>query len=159
MLGERDIHREYQAVCRGVMTAGGTVDAPLDRHPVDRVRMAVREGGRESVTHYRVLKRFRGHTHVRVLLDTGRTHQIRVHMAHIGYPLVGDRVYGGRLALPKGAGEEVNSLLRRFPRQALHAARLSLAHPITGEPLEVISPLPEDLRELLEVLGRDVGPG
>jgi 23S rRNA pseudouridine1911/1915/1917 synthase len=159
MLGERDIHREYQAVCRGVMTAGGTVDAPLDRHPVDRVRMAVREGGRESVTHYRVLKRFRGHTHVRVLLDTGRTHQIRVHMAHIGYPLVGDRVYGGRLALPKGAGEEVNSLLRRFPRQALHAARLSLAHPITGEPLEVISPLPEDLRELLEVLGRDVDPG
>ncbi len=159
MLGERDIHREYQAVCRGVMTAGGTVDAPLDRHPVDRVRMAVREGGRESVTHYRVLKRFRGHTHVRVLLDTGRTHQIRVHMAHIGYPLVGDRVYGGRLALPKGAGEEVTALLRRFPRQALHAARLSLAHPITGEPLEVISPLPEDLRELLEVLGRDIDPG
>jgi 23S rRNA pseudouridine1911/1915/1917 synthase len=158
MLGERDIHREYQAVCRGVMTAGGTVDAPLDRHPVDRVRMAVREDGREAVTHYRVLKRFRGHTHVRVVLETGRTHQIRVHMAHIGYPLVGDRVYGGRLALPGGASEQLRALLRRFPRQALHAARLSLAHPVFGEPLEVHSPLPEDMRELLAALAGDAGP-
>jgi 23S rRNA pseudouridine1911/1915/1917 synthase len=158
MLGERDIHREYQAVCRGVMTAGGTVDAPLDRHPVDRVRMAVREDGREAVTHYRVLKRFRGHTHVRVVLETGRTHQIRVHMAHIGYPLVGDRVYGGRLALPGGASEQLRALLRRFPRQALHAARLSLAHPVSGEPLEVHSPLPEDMRELLAALAGDAGP-
>jgi 23S rRNA pseudouridine1911/1915/1917 synthase len=140
------------------MTAGGTVDAPLDRHPVDRVRMAVREDGREAVTHYRVLKRFRGHTHVRVVLETGRTHQIRVHMAHIGYPLVGDRVYGGRLALPGGASEQLRALLRRFPRQALHAARLSLAHPVSGEPLEVHSPLPEDMRELLAALAGDAGP-
>ena len=102
MLEERAIHREYEAVCRGVMTAGGTVDAPIDRHPTDRVRMAIRDGGRDAVTHYRVIRRFRAHTHVRVQLETGRTHQIRVHLAHIGYPIVGDKVYGGRLALPKG---------------------------------------------------------
>lgn len=155
MLGERQIHREYQAVCRGVLTAGGTVSAPLDRHPVDRLRMAVREDGREAVTHYRVIRRFRGHTHVRVVLETGRTHQIRVHMAHLGYPLVGDKVYGGRLALPKGAGEDLKLALRRFPRQALHAARLSLTHPISGEPLEVTSELPQDMQELLASLERD----
>ena len=105
MLEEREIHREYEAICRGVMTAGGTVDAPIDRHPTDRVRMTVRQGGRESVTHYRVIRRFAGYTHVRVQLETGRTHQIRVHLAHAGFPIVGDRVYGGRLALPKGASE------------------------------------------------------
>jgi len=155
MLGERDIHREYEAICRGVMTAGGTVDAPIDRHPVERVKMAVREGGRESVTHYRVIKRFRALTHVRVQLETGRTHQIRVHLAHAGYPIVGDRVYGGRLTLPKGASEELRTALREFPRQALHAARLQLAHPVTGRPLECLAPLPADMRQLLAVLAAD----
>jgi 23S rRNA pseudouridine1911/1915/1917 synthase len=155
MLGERDIHREYEAICRGVMTAGGTVDAPIDRHPVERVKMAVREGGRESVTHYRVIKRYRALTHVRVQLETGRTHQIRVHLAHAGYPIVGDRVYGGRLTLPKGASEELRTALREFPRQALHAARLRLAHPVTGRPLECLAPLPADMRQLLAVLAAD----
>ncbi len=155
MLGERNIHREYEAICRGVMTAGGTVDAPIDRHPVERVKMAVREGGRESVTHYRVIKRFRALTHVRVQLETGRTHQIRVHLAHAGYPIVGDRVYGGRLTLPKGASEELRTALREFPRQALHAARLRLAHPTTGRPLECLAPLPADMRQLLAVLAAD----
>jgi 23S rRNA pseudouridine1911/1915/1917 synthase len=155
MLGERDIHREYEAICRGVMTAGGTVDAPIDRHPLERVKMAVREGGRESVTHYRVIKRFRAHTHVRVQLETGRTHQIRVHLAHAGYPIVGDRVYGGRLTLPKGAGEALRTALREFPRQALHAARLQLDHPVTGRPLECLAPLPDDMRQLLAVLAAD----
>jgi 23S rRNA pseudouridine1911/1915/1917 synthase len=155
MLEQREVHREYQAVCRGVMTAGGTVDAPIDRHPTDRVRMSIREGGREAVTHYRVIQRFRAHTHVRVQLETGRTHQIRVHLAHIGYPLVGDKVYGGRLALPKGASEELRQALRDFPRQALHAARLELAHPVTGRPLEVSSPLPEDMARLLAQLAAD----
>ncbi len=155
MLGEREVHREYEAICRGVMTAGGTVDAPIDRHPTDRVRMAVREGGREAVTHYRVIKRFRAHTHVRVQLETGRTHQIRVHLAHAGFPIVGDRVYGGRLTLPKGAGEALRQAVRDFPRQALHAARLQFAHPVTGRPVECVSPLPADMRGLLEVLAAD----
>jgi 23S rRNA pseudouridine1911/1915/1917 synthase len=155
MLEDRAIHREYEAVCRGVMTAGGTVDAPIDRHPTDRVRMAVRQGGRESVTHYRVIRRFRAHTHVRVQLETGRTHQIRVHLAHAGFPIVGDRVYGGRLALPRGAGEALRQALRDFPRQALHAARLEFAHPVTGKPVACVAPLPADMQELLRVLAAD----
>jgi 23S rRNA pseudouridine1911/1915/1917 synthase len=155
MLEDREIHREYEAVARGVMTAGGTIDAPIDRHPVDRVKMAVRQAGREAVTHYRVVKRFRAHTHVRVQLETGRTHQIRVHLAHAGYPIVGDRVYGGRLVFPRGATEELRQALRDFPRQALHAVRLQLAHPVTGKPLECRSPLPEDIVQLLAVLAKD----
>jgi 23S rRNA pseudouridine1911/1915/1917 synthase len=155
MLEEREIHREYEAICRGVMTAGGTVDAPIDRHPTDRVRMAIRGGGRDAVSHYRVIQRFRGHTHVRVQLETGRTHQIRVHLAHIEYPIVGDRVYGGRLALPKGASEPLRAALRAFPRQALHAARLQLAHPMTGKSLEAVAPLPDDMVQLLKVLAAD----
>jgi len=152
MLGEREVHREYEAICRGVMTAGGTVDAPIARHPTDRVRMAVRDGGRESVTHYRVIRRYEGYTHVRVQLETGRTHQIRVHLAHAGYPIVGDRVYGGRLTLPKGASEALRQALRDFPRQALHAARLQFDHPVTGKPIECLSSLPADMRTLLEAL-------
>jgi 23S rRNA pseudouridine1911/1915/1917 synthase len=155
MLEERAIHREYEAICKGVMTAGGTIDAPIDRHPVDRVKMAVRQGGRESVTHYRVIKRFRANTHVRVQLETGRTHQIRVHLTHAGYPLVGDRVYGGRLTMPKGATEELRVALREFPRQALHAAKLQLDHPVSGKPLECVAPLPDDMVQLLKVLARD----
>ncbi len=155
MLEERDIHREYEAICRGVMTAGGTVDAPIERHPTDRVRMAVRDGGREAVTHYRVIKRYRAHTHVRVQLETGRTHQIRVHLAHAGFPIVGDRVYGGRLTFPRGATEALKAALREFPRQALHAARLEFAHPVTGKPVECRAPLPEDMQSLLRVLEQD----
>jgi len=155
MLADREIHREYEAICRGVMTAGGTVDAPIDRHPTDRVRMSVREGGREAVTHYRVIHRFRAHTHARVQLETGRTHQIRVHLAHAGFPIVGDRVYGGRLALPRGAGEALRQALRDFPRQALHAARLQFDHPVTGRSLEFRAPLPDDMRSLLDALARD----
>ena len=159
MLEAREIHREYEAICRGVMTAGGTIEAPIDRHPTDRVRMAIRDGGRDAVTHYRVIRRFRAHTHVRVQLETGRTHQIRVHLAHINYPIVGDRVYGGRLALPKGATEELRVALREFPRQALHAARLQLEHPVTGKPLEAQAPLPEDMLGLLAVLAADLATG
>jgi 23S rRNA pseudouridine1911/1915/1917 synthase len=152
MLGEREVHREYEAICRGVMTAGGTVEAPIARHPTDRVRMAVRDGGRESVTHYRVIRRYAGYTHVRVQLETGRTHQIRVHLAHVGYPIVGDRVYGGRFTLPKGASEALRQALRDFPRQALHATRLQFDHPVTGKPIECRSPLPADMLALLEAL-------
>jgi 23S rRNA pseudouridine1911/1915/1917 synthase len=154
-LEERSVKREYEAVCVGVMTGGGTVDAPIARHPVDRVRMAVREGGREAVTHYRVVERFRGHTHVRCRLETGRTHQIRVHMAHIRYPLVGDPVYGGRLVMPPGASPALSEALRGFRRQALHAARLELVHPRHGETVHFEAPVAEDLAALLAVLRAD----
>jgi len=156
-LEAREVEREYEAICVGVMTGGGTVDAPIGRHPVDRVRMAVRDDGREAVTHYRILRRFRGHTYVRLRLETGRTHQIRVHMAYIRHPLVGDRVYGGRLLLPKGASPELVEALRGFKRQALHAARLAFEHPSSGELIECTAPLPQDMRQLLEVLERDSG--
>lgn len=156
MLEARDIHREYQAVCCGVMTAGGTVDAAIGRHRADRLRMAVREGGRDAVTHYRVIRRFRAHTHLRVQLETGRTHQIRVHLAHVGYPIVGDPLYGRRLALPRGASDEFVAALRGFRRQALHAARLELAHPRTGRALAFEAPLPADFQALLAALARDV---
>ncbi len=151
-LGERRIRREYRAVCRGVLTAGGTIEAPIDRHPTQRTRMAVREGGRPAVTHYRVVERFAAHTDVRVRLETGRTHQIRVHFAHIRHPLVGDPVYGGRLQLPPGADEALVETLRGFRRQALHAERLALAHPGTGEPLEFHAELPADLVALIDAL-------
>jgi 23S rRNA pseudouridine1911/1915/1917 synthase len=151
----REVEREYEAVCVGVMTGGGVVDAPIGRHPVDRLKMAVREDGREAVTHYRVLHRYRGHTHVRLKLESGRTHQIRVHMMHIRYPLVGDRVYGGRILLPKGAAPELIEALRGFRRQALHAARLAFEHPVSGKPIVNEAALPADMQELLGVLARD----
>ena len=155
LLEARDVHREYETVCCGVMTGGGTVDAPIGRHPVDRLKMAIRQDGRESVTHYRVIDRFRAHTHVRVMLETGRTHQIRVHLAHIGYPIVGDPTYGRRLAIPKAATPRLQEALRGFRRQALHAARLGFPHPVTGEPLEFEAPLPRDMQDLLAALRED----
>ena len=157
MIAAREVERHYQAVCVGVMTAGGTVDAPIDRHPKDRIRMTVRGSGREAVTHYRVLKRFRGHTHVRVKLETGRTHQIRVHLAHVKYPIVGDTVYGGRLRLPKGASAELVGELQAFDRPALHAAELALDHPVTGKRIECQAPLPKDFQRLLKILAADAG--
>jgi 23S rRNA pseudouridine1911/1915/1917 synthase len=154
-LESRSVRREYEAVCVGVMTGGGTVDAPIGRHPVDRVRMAIREGGREAVTHYRVAARYRGHTHVLCRLETGRTHQIRVHLASIRHPLVGDPVYGGRLAVPKGASAALIEALRGFRRQALHAARLELRHPGSGEIVQFEAPLPVDFAALLAALRAD----
>ena len=154
-LEARDIEREYEAICVGVMTGGGRVEAPIGRHRVDRLRQAIREDGREATTHYRVLHRYRGHTHVRLQLETGRTHQIRVHMAHIHYPLVRDRVYGGRMLLPKGASPALIETLRGFRRQALHAARLAFEHPVTGKPIDTTAALPADLRELLDALAAD----
>jgi len=155
-LADHDVEREYEAICIGVMTAGGTVDAPIDRHPVDRLRMAVRSDGRPAVSHYRVLERFRIHTHVRVTLETGRTHQIRVHLTHAGFPLVGDPLYGKRLAMPKGATPRLADGLRAFRRQALHAARLAFEHPATGEPVAFTAGLPADMIDLLAALRHDV---
>jgi len=151
-LAERTISREYLAVCNGVLTGGGTISEPIARHPVDRKRMSVQEGGKPAVTHYTVIERFRAFTYIGVRLETGRTHQIRVHFAWRRNPLVGDPVYGGRLALPAGASEALIETLRRFRRQALHAARLSFAHPTTGASLEIEAPLPEDFEQLLAAL-------
>lgn len=154
-LERREIRRTYEAICQGVMTGGGKVDAPIGRHPRDRLRMAVVMRGREAVTHYRIIERFRAHSHVRVELETGRTHQIRVHMAHIRHPVVGDPLYGGRPRLPKSPTTELVAALPQFRRQALHARSLELAHPGTGEPLKVAAPLPQDMQALLAVLAAD----
>lgn len=152
-LAERSVSREYEAVAVGAMTGGGTVDAPMGRHPTQRKLMAVlSQGGKRAVTHYRVLTRFPHHTHIRVKLETGRTHQIRVHMAHIGFPLVGDATYGKRFKIPKGATAELIETLKSFPRQALHAANLGLEHPATGEYCEWSAPVPTDMQELLAAL-------
>jgi 23S rRNA pseudouridine1911/1915/1917 synthase len=155
-LQERSLTREYDAVINGVLTGGGKVDAPIGRHPVDRKRMAVIQSGKAAVTHYRVAERFRAHTHIKVKLETGRTHQIRVHMAYLKHPLVGDPVYGGRLRLPPASGELLQQTLRRFPRQALHASRLGLVHPQSGDYMEWQVPLPEDMVQLLAVLREDL---
>ena len=155
MMQAREIRREYQAVVQGVMTAGNTIDAPIGRHPVQRKRMAVVRSGRPAVTHFRVIERFRAHTHIHVQLETGRTHQIRVHMAHLHYPLLGDPIYGGRLRIPAGCSQALDEQLHHFRRQALHAWRLQLSHPLTGEDMVWQAPLPDDLHTLLDVLRQD----
>ncbi|MBA6335583.1 MULTISPECIES: 23S rRNA pseudouridine(1911/1915/1917) synthase RluD [unclassified Colwellia] len=152
---EREITREYEAIANGLMTAGGMVDEPIGRHSTKRTHMAVSPFGRPSVTHYRVMEKFRLHTRLRLRLETGRTHQIRVHMAHITHPLIGDPNYGGRPRPPKNATEDLRDLLRSFKRQALHAAMLSLFHPITGEEMTWHAPIPEDMVNLTNVLRED----
>ncbi|MEY4209784.1 MAG: hypothetical protein RLZ92_162 [Pseudomonadota bacterium] len=151
-LQERSINREYLALVKGWMTAGGTVDAPIGRHPVDRKRNAVRRDGKEAVTHYRLEQRFKRHTLIRVKLETGRTHQIRVHMSHINYALVGDQVYGGRFQMPADCSPELAEALRAFKRQALHATKLGLEHPETGEYCEWEVPMPDDMQNLVNLL-------
>lgn len=156
-LQERSMGREYEAITIGVMTGGGVVDEPIGRHPNNRQKQAVEPvHGKDAVTHYRLVERFKNHTHIRLKLETGRTHQIRVHMAYIQYPLVGDPQYGGRLKMPKACSEELQDGLRNFRRQALHAKRLELAHPITGEWMEWEVDLPEDMQHLLEALKKDM---
>ena len=154
-LSARQVHRQYLAVVVGALVSGGTANAAIDRHLRDRLRMAVREDGKEAVTHYRLRDRFRAHTALECRLETGRTHQIRVHMAHLKQPIVGDPLYGGPLRLPKGASEALADALRGFRRQALHAEVLEFAHPVSGESIRCEAPLPDDMRQLLRLLRED----
>ena len=151
-LQDRSMGREYEAVVTGVLTGGGTVDEPIARHSRDRKKMTVTPFGKPAVTHYRLIKKFEHHTHVRVKLETGRTHQIRVHMAHIGYPLVGDTTYAGRSRVPAGTSSEFKEALKAFPRQALHAKKLTLAHPADEEEVSWEVELPEDMLALLDLI-------
>ena len=151
-LTERSVARIYSAVCRGTFSGGGTIDAPLGRHPASRIKMAVVPEGKPAVTHYRIAQRFGAFTHLEVSLETGRTHQIRVHLAWRKHPLVGDPVYGGRDAKPAGASDALLSQLASFSRQALHAKDLAFLHPETGESLSFSAPVPDDLLALLNCL-------
>ncbi len=155
LLADREIARRYVAVCNGVLTGGGTIDEPIGRHRVDRKRMSIRPEGKPAVTHYKVLQRFAAHTYISVALETGRTHQIRVHFAHRRHALVGDPVYGGRLALPAGAGDALIAMLRGFRRQALHATELEFVHPHSGEVLKFGASPPEDFEGLLAAMRED----
>jgi 23S rRNA pseudouridine1911/1915/1917 synthase len=154
-LSARGVHRQYLAIVVGALVSGGTANLPIDRHPRDRIKMGVRDDGRDAVTHYRLRERFRAHTALECRLETGRTHQIRVHMAHLKHPIVGDPLYGGPLKLPKGATQELIEALRGFKRQALHAETLEFVHPVSGEPVRATAPVPQDMRNLLRVLHDD----
>ena len=154
-LQDRNITREYRAIVRGTLISGGTVSAPIGRHPTLRTRMAVTEKGKPATTHYRVVRKFPACTDTRVRLETGRTHQIRVHMAHLGHPVIGDPVYGGRKRFAKNVSAALREALAAFPRQALHALRLELRHPVTGELLELEAPLAADMAQLLDKLCDD----
>ena len=151
-LADRSVSRIYAALCRGVLSGGGTIDAPIGRHPTSRTKMAVVEDGKPAVTHYRIAERFAQHTSLTVSLESGRTHQIRVHLAWRKYPLVGDPVYGGRATRPPGASATLLAALEGFPRQALHAERLAFDHPQSGERMAFSAELPEDMKALLAVL-------
>ncbi|MGN7724258.1 23S rRNA pseudouridine(1911/1915/1917) synthase RluD [Luteimonas sp. 22616] len=154
-LSARAVHRQYLAIVVGALVSGGTAHTAIDRHPRDRLRMTVRDDGRDAVTHYRLRERFRAHTALECRLETGRTHQIRVHMAHLKHPIVGDPLYGGSLRLPRAASEELVAALRAFKRQALHAETLEFIHPLNGEPLRCSAPVPADMQELMRLLRED----
>jgi len=156
-LQQRKISREYETIVYGELTGGGTIATQIGRHPKLRTKMAVvdEEHGKEAITHYRIIKKFRDFTHLRVKLETGRTHQIRVHLAHIHHPIVGDKVYGGRMRLPKNASADLIEMLHSFKRQALHASLLGLIHPITREQMEWQAELPADMQELLKILPKN----
>ena len=151
-LQSHSVAREYSAIVYGYMIAGGMIDEPIGRDSRDRIKQAVSSSGKDAITHYRVIDRYKSHTHVKAILETGRTHQIRVHLSHIGYPLVGDLMYGGRVRFPKKASENLKEALLGFKRQALHSKKLTLNHPSTGELLSWKAPLPDDMLELLTVL-------
>lgn len=154
-LQARKITREYEAIAIGTITASGTVEQPIARHTTKRIHMKVHPMGKPAVTHYRVIEHFRSHTRLRLRLETGRTHQIRVHMSHINHPLVGDPLYNRHTYPPQDASKAFNEVWRRFDRQALHAILLKLYHPISDREIEWHIPLPQDMMELIEALKAD----
>ncbi|HTM63646.1 MAG TPA: 23S rRNA pseudouridine(1911/1915/1917) synthase RluD [Gammaproteobacteria bacterium] len=154
-LKHRTLSREYQTVVYGSLISGGKVDAPIDRHPVQRKRMAIVDTGKPAITHYRIMEKYRGLTRLKVKLETGRTHQIRVHMSHIRHPIAGDVQYGGRVQLVKGMSEELIQCLRQFKRQALHAFAVGFTHPVSGEWMDFEAEIPEDMQELISALRKD----
>jgi 23S rRNA pseudouridine1911/1915/1917 synthase len=151
-LQSHSVVREYSAIVYGHMISGGSINDPIGRDPKDRIKQAVSSNGKDATTHYRVIDRFKSHTHVKAILETGRTHQIRVHLSHIGYPLLGDPMYGGRVRFPKKASEILKESLLGFKRQALHSKKLTLYHPSTAELMSWKAPLPDDMLELLNIL-------
>jgi len=151
-LQKHSVSREYSAIVYGHMVSGGTIEEPIGRDTKDRVKQAVSSHGKEAITHYRVIDRYQNHTHIQAILETGRTHQIRVHLSHIGYPLMGDPMYGGKVRFPKKADVILKEAIVNFKRQALHARKLTLTHPISGELMSWKAPLPEDMLALLDVL-------
>lgn len=155
-LKARTISRIYQAIVAGVLISGATIDEPIARHPINRKRMAVIDTGKMAITHYRVMEKYKAYTRIKVQLETGRTHQIRVHMAHIQHAILGDPVYSGRLQLPKGATPELVNELRHFKRQALHAYELGLIHPVTHKEMTWQAPIPDDMKKLIDILKQDV---
>lgn len=155
-LQTREMGREYDAIIQGLPTGGSTIDEPIGRHPTQRTKMAVSPYGKPAISHFTVLQKFRAHTHVRVKLETGRTHQIRVHMTYINYPLIGDTVYSARQRLPAGISIDLQQAIQGFSRQALHARKLRLIHPGSGEPMEFSAPMPEDMQALIYALKDDL---
>ncbi|MBT7275722.1 MAG: 23S rRNA pseudouridine(1911/1915/1917) synthase RluD [Woeseiaceae bacterium] len=154
-LEKREVTREYDAICNGVLTGGGTINEAIKRHHVNRKKMTVRDDGKEAITHYRVQHRFRAHTHIKVSLETGRTHQIRVHFAYRRHTLVGDPLYG-RLMIPAGCSSKLREALSVFKRQALCATKLKLIHPLTTEELIIEIPPADDFKNLLSVMQEDL---
>ncbi len=154
-LQRREVKREYEAVVTGELVSGGTVDKPIGRHPRNRKMMTVREGGKESKTHYKIITRYSGFSHLCISLDSGRTHQIRVHMSHINYAILGDQTYSPRSKFPKGISYNLKQVINDFKRQALHAKKLELIHPLSGDKMSWTCELPEDMRDLLECLSVD----
>jgi len=154
-LQKRLVKREYQAIVFGVMTSGGSIDAPIGRHPTQRKRMSVVRNGKPAITHYRILKKYASFTHVQIHLETGRTHQIRVHLAHIHYPIVSDGVYAGRVRLPKNSSQYLRETIQSFPRQALHASQLGLIHPVSKHEMTWAAPIANDIQSLIDTLDRE----
>lgn len=158
-LQARTVKREYDALALGTLVGGGTINEPMGRHPTQRVKMAVLEHGKEAITHYTVGERFAHYTLVRCRLATGRTHQIRVHLAHIRHPLVGDKTYGGNRQFAAGLSESLRQAIADFPRQALHAAQLGLIHPVIGADMLWHAERPADFEQLLDRLREEDGLG